>query len=317
MTHFFLLLVVMFLEVLMQELWIRFLQKRQVSQILKEYGPQSHIENKKGTPTMGGVVFLVIAISSGALLWMTGSWSGRDAFAVLGFPIAGGLIGLADDLLKHSRRSSEGFRSLQKLFLQLSAGLIWAGFYMADGKFGVLPGVFWGGVPGYFALVFILVGALNAVNITDGLDGLASGSCAISFLGFLVLAPGNTAAYAGALIGLGLSVGFLRHNIKPARVFMGDSGSHFLGGLLVSICISGDLALLILPLGFLMGVEVVSVMIQIVAIRGFGKKVFRMSPIHHHFEMIGWSENRVVISFWVFHLIGLTLLSLILVILFF
>ncbi|MDO9508580.1 MAG: phospho-N-acetylmuramoyl-pentapeptide-transferase [Thermovirgaceae bacterium] len=315
MSGFYLLGTVLFLEVSLQGVWIRFLLKRHVSQNLKKYGPQSHIEKKKGTPTMGGVVFLVIGVLLCSFLWMTGSWTGGDALAVLGFPLAGGLIGLADDLLKYIRSSSEGLRSLQKLFLQLAAGSIWAGIYMADGKFGVAPGVFWGGIWGYLALVFILVGALNAVNITDGLDGLASGSCAISFLGFLVLAPGNTASSAGALIGLGLSLGFLRHNLHPARVFMGDCGSHFLGGLLVSICVSGDLAILILPLGFLMGIEVVSVIIQIAAIRGFGRKVFRMSPIHHHFEMIGWSENRVVVSFWAFHLAGMILLSTLIVIL--
>jgi len=305
------------LEIVLQSYWLNFLRKGQINQILKSYGPQNHMEKKKGTPTMGGVVFLAIAGVMAILFPLTGFWSWRESVAILGFPLAGGAIGLADDILKYIRSSSEGFKTLQKLFLQISVGCIWAVIYMSDGSFGISPGIYWSGLWGYFALVFILVGALNAVNITDGLDGLASGACAISFLGYLVLVPAFSPAFAGALAGLGLTVGFLRHNRNPAKVFMGDCGSHFLGGFLISICVSSDMTILILPLGFLMGAEVVSVIIQIIAVRIFGRKVFRMSPIHHHFEMIGWSEKRVVSSFWVFHFLGMIILSAIIVLLFF
>lgn len=308
---------IFFFEILLQGFWILILQKGHVNQILKSYGPRNHIEKKKGTPTMGGVVFLSIGAVLAVLFPLIGYWSWRDTVTILGFPLAGGAIGLVDDLLKFIRSSSEGFRSLQKLFLQIILGCIWAAVYMSDGSFGVAPGFQWGGLWGYFALVFILVGALNAVNITDGLDGLASGACAISFLGFLAFVPLYSPVSAGALAGLGLTLGFLRHNLNPAKVFMGDCGSHFLGGLLVSICISSGMAILILPLGFLMGLEVVTVIIQIISIRGFDKKIFLMSPVHHHFEMIGWSENRIVYSFWVFHLVGMSFSGAIIAIMFF
>ncbi len=317
MSGLFLFVSVLFLEIFLQGAWLRILQKSHINQILKSYGPQGHIEKKKGTPTMGGVVFLAIASILAIFFPLSGFWSWSDSLAILGFPLAGGAIGLADDLLKHIRRSSEGFTSLQKLFLQSTAGCIWAAIYMSDGSFGVAPGIYLSGIWGFLVLVFILVGALNAVNITDGLDGLASGACAISFLGFFVIAPSFSPASAGALIGLGLTMGFLKHNMNPAKVFMGDCGSHFLGGLLISICVASDLAILILPLGFLMGIEVFTVIIQIIAIRVFRKKVFRMSPIHHHFEIIGWSEKRVVLSFWAFQFVGMSALSAIIMLKFF
>lgn len=300
---------VFLLEIVLQGYWIKVLRKGQINQVLKSYGPQNHLEKKKGTPTMGGVVFLSIAGLIAILFPIFGFCSWRESIAILGFPLAGGAIGLTDDLLKFLKSSSEGFSTLQKLFFQISVACIWAVIYMPGGSFGILPGVSWGGLWGYSALVFILVGALNAVNITDGLDGLASGACAISFLGYLILVPAFLPASVGALLGVGLTVGFLRHNFYPAKVFMGDCGSHFLGGLLISICVSSDMTILILPLGFLMGVEVVSVIIQIIAIRIFKRKVFLMSPIHHHFEMIGWSEKRVVLTFLSFHFLGMSILS--------
>ena len=208
---------VFLLEIVLQGYWIKILRKGQINQVLKSYGPQNHIEKKKGTPTMGGGVFLAIAGVLAILSPISGFCSWRESIAILGFPLAGGAIGLADDLLKFIRSSSEGFRTLQKLFLQISVGCIWAVIYMSGGSFGILPGISWSGLWGYAALVFILVGALNAVNITDGLDGLASGACTISFLGYLVLVPAFSPASAGALVGLGLTAGFLRHNWYPAK----------------------------------------------------------------------------------------------------
>lgn len=317
MTGLLLFACVLFLEIGLQWGWLRILQQGHINQILKSYGPQGHIEKKKGTPTMGGVVFLAIASILAIFFPLSGYWGWRDSLAILGFPLAGGAIGLADDLLKHDRKSSEGFTSLQKLLLQAVISCIWAAIYMSDGSFGVAPGIYLSGTWGFLMLVFILVGALNAVNITDGLDGLASGACSISFLGFLAVTPEFSPESVGAIIGLGLAVGFLKHNMNPAKVFMGDCGSHFLGGLLISICVSSNLTILILPFGFLMGIEVLTVIIQIIAIRVFSKKVFLMSPIHHHFEMIGWSEKTVVLSFWAFHLVGMSVLSAIIIMLFF
>lgn len=199
-------------------------------------------------------------------------------------------------------------RSLQKFVLQLFAALVWSYVYIPDGLLVLAPGITLEGISGRSILIFFLVGALNAANISDGLDGLLSGMAAMSFAVLLILTPEGEADQLAAILGLGLSAGFLAHNFHPAKVFMGDCGSHFLGGLLVSVCAARGMLLLILPLGFMMGLEVVSVIIQIIAIRGFNKKVFLMSPLHHHFEMSGWSEKSVVYSFWALHAAGMVLL---------
>jgi phospho-N-acetylmuramoyl-pentapeptide-transferase len=147
---------------------------------------------------------------------------------------------------------------------------------------------------------------MNAVNITDGLDGLAAGSCAISFAGMLFWLRPAGASGAACVTALALAAGFLWHNAHPARVFMGDVGSHFLGGLLVTLCILSEQALLVIPFGFIMGIEAFSVLIQIFTIRCLGKRVFKMSPVHHHFELAGWSETQVVTRFWLIHAVGMT-----------
>lgn len=303
-----LLLAVFLSGIALQEPWIRFLRKRKVIQNLKLYGPQNHLKDKKNTPTMGGAVFLLVALLFGMALIFFGRWSCYEAFLLLGFPLTGGAIGLADDLIKHFRGSSEGFRSLQKLALQVLSAAAWTFLFMPEGMLILAPGLVLRGFPGSAVLLFFLVGTLNAANITDGLDGLLSGIAGISFAVLLVFTFEGDPGRLAALLGLGLSASFLVSNFHPARVFMGDCGSHFLGGLLVSICAARGMLLLILPLGFIMGLEVLSVIIQIVSIRGFGKKVFLMSPLHHHFEMSGWGERTVVFSFWVFHLMAMGLL---------
>lgn len=300
---------VLFLEVVFQEFLFRFLRKARVVQNLKLYGPQKHLEDKQQIPTMGGIVFMIVSLLAGYVLVRSGIWSFREASSILGFPVTAGLIGLADDLLKHFKGSSEGFRSLQKLVVQFIAALGWAAALMPEGMLFLAPGISVSLVPGYPLLVFLMVGSLNAVNITDGLDGLASGATGISFFWLVCLISSKAAVFPGALMGLGLTAGFLFHNFHPARIFMGDCGSHFLGGLLVSLCAAGNLLLLVIPLGFIMGIEVLSVIIQIIAIRFFKKRVFRMSPIHHHFELSGWSEKQVVIIFWAFHFLGMVLLT--------
>ena len=292
----------------LQGYWIGFLKKRKVIQNLKLYGPQNHLRDKKNIPTMGGAVFLFLALLSGLTLVFWGRWSCQKALLFLGFPLTGGSIGLADDLIKFFRGSSEGLRSLQKLALQVISAVAWSFFLMPGGVLTLAPGRVLEGIPGALVLLFFLVGTLNAANITDGLDGLLSGVMVISFTALLLFIREGDPGRFAALLGLGLSAGFLIFNFHPARVFMGDCGSHFLGGLLVSICAAKGMLLLILPLGFIMGVEVISVIIQIIAIRGFGRRVFSMSPVHHHFEMEGWGERTVVLSFWFFHLVGMGLL---------
>ncbi|HPD96948.1 MAG TPA: phospho-N-acetylmuramoyl-pentapeptide-transferase [Synergistales bacterium] len=300
---------VLVLGVILQEFWVKFLQKRNISQTMKEYGPQNHILSKKGTPTMGGVIFLFLGVVISFVFCLAGFWNTRLAMEIMFFPIAGGLVGLGDDLLKYYRVSSEGLKSLQKLVLQFIVAVLWAVFFLSWRDLSLFPGYEIGGITAFLLIVFFLTGGLNAVNITDGLDGLASGACAISFAAFILLAGAGNPAFAGALSGLAISTGFLFHNSFPARVFMGDCGSHFLGGLLVSVCMAGNFTLLLLPLGFIMGIEVITVIIQIVAIKGWGRKVFLMSPVHHHFELAGWSEKRVVWTFWGAHIGGLLIMS--------
>lgn len=295
-------------EIALQGPWTDLLGKRRVIQNLKRYGPQNHLRDKQNTPTMGGAVFLLITFLAGLSLFLLGKWTLQEAVLLLGFPLTGGAIGLADDLLKFFRSSSEGLRSLEKLALQLFAALVWSYLYMPDGVLVLAPGIVLEGISGRGVLLFFLVGALNAANISDGLDGLLTGMAAMSFAVLMLLTPEGEAGHLAAILGLGLSAGFLAHNFHPAKVFMGDCGSHFLGGLLVSVCAARGMLLLILPLGFMMGLEVVSVIIQIIAIRGFNKKVFLMSPLHHHFEISGWSETSVVYSFWALHAAGMLLL---------
>ena len=308
MSSAWLFLAVFLIGVALQGCWIGFLKKRKVIQNLKLYGPQNHLRNKKDTPTMGGAVFLFMAFSSGLILVFMGRWSCPEALLFLGFPLTGGAIGLADDLIKFFKGSSEGLRSLQKLALQFISAVAWSFFLMPGGVLTLAPGLVMEGIPGALILLFFLVGTLNAANITDGLDGLLSGVMVISFAALLLFVGEGDPGRFAALLGLGLSAGFLIFNFHPARIFMGDCGSHFLGGLLVSLCAAKGMLLLILPLGFIMGIEVISVIIQIIAIRGFGRRIFLMSPVHHHFEMEGWGESTVVLSFWFFHLVGMGLL---------
>lgn len=291
------------LAVLMEEVWIRLVRKWEIKQVEKSYGLPSHVAHKSGTPTMGGVVFPLACIA--LLLW--GGPMGRGSVpGIWGLPFGAFAVGFADDWLKFTKRSSEGLRSLEKLFLQVIVALGWSSYAVLVDELFIFPGII---VPPPFSialLTFFAVGMMNAVNVTDGLDGLAAGASALSFLGLALLPSGESPGVSMAVsLGLGICVGFLWHNCHPASVFMGDGGSHFLGGLLFSLCIWKGGLFFMVPFGFLFGVELVSVAVQIIAIRGFKRKVFRMSPIHHHFELMGWPETKVVARFWLLHAAGM------------
>jgi len=298
-------LVVFATSLILQGAWIRYCRSRDLSQILKVYGPARHVMEKGGTPSMGGLVFLVMAVLFVAIWALTGKYSIGGLLLVWGFPLTAGAIGLLDDLLKQSKGSSEGLSSLQKLGLQVLLSIPWVIAFSRIHGLTLWPGWNVGGHTAWFLLLFLLVGGMNAVNITDGLDGLAAGSCALSFTGMLFWLRPVGASGAACVTALALSAGFLWHNAHPARVFMGDVGSHFLGGLLVTLCILSERALLVIPFGFIMGIEALSVLIQIFAIRCLGKRIFKMSPIHHHFELAGWSETQVVTRFWLVHAAGM------------
>ncbi len=292
------------LSLLLQVFWIRIQRRMSLTQAQKSYGVGIDVEIKAATPSMGGVVFLVLG--SLALL-MDRS---LDSLILWSLPLAGGAIGLLDDGLKFFSHSSEGFRSLGKLRVQLIVCALWTGALFLDGRLG-----FWPGLPSYWWLTIPLAflgsaGMLNAVNITDGLDGLAGG-CTLISLGVVPLLVPVSAFNAETVSVLFFMVaGFMFFNLRPARTFMGDTGAHFLGGALAALCLVNGRILALLPVGFLFGIETLSSAIQIFTIRKLNRRVFLMAPLHHHFQRKGWDETEVTTRFWLVQAVGAVLLTL-------
>ena len=302
---------------------IRWLKSRQRGgQPIREDGPESHLLTKKGTPTMGGLLIL-IGLSVSTLLWA--NLANPYVWAVLLVTIGFGAIGFGDDWLKLTRRNSKGLPGRLKLAFQIAIGTaatLGISATVAEPlTFGVAVPFFkdlliqlsWFFVP--FA-VFVMVGASNAVNLTDGLDGLAivpvmiAGGCfaLIAYLsGNAVFAnylqihhvpgAGELAVLCGAMVGAGL--GFLWFNAPPAMVFMGDTGSLSLGGALGAISVVTKHELVLAIIGGLFVLETVSVIVQVLSFKLTGKRVFRMAPLHHHYEKKGWAESTIVIRFWI------------------
>ena len=305
-------------------------------QPIREDGPQSHL-SKKGTPTMGGLMILAGALIS-TLLWA--NLSNVYVWAVLFVTASFGAIGFYDDYLKVKKMSHKGFSGWQRLAIEALVSLI-AAYIIAsvtDHKIAnslMIPFIKGPGIPLYYAFYifagFIIVGAGNSVNFTDGLDGLAIvpvmvaaacfgliaylvGSATFSEYLFINNVPGTAelSVVCGALIGAGL--GFLWFNAPPAQIFMGDTGSLALGGALGTVAVATKHEIVLAIIGGLFVLETVSVIVQVVSFKLTGKRVFKMAPIHHHFEMMGWTESQVVIRFWIISfvlaLIGLSELKL-------
>jgi len=306
-------------------------------QPIREDGPAGHLLTKKGTPTMGGLMILSGAVIS-TLLWsnLTNGYVWVVLFVTVGF----GAIGFYDDYLKVKRMSHAGFGSRQRLLLEALIGGIAAFFIsqLAAGAYGTsmlfpfVKDLAWN--LGYFYILFggfVVVAAGNSVNLTDGLDGLAivpvmvAAACfaliaylvgSQNFSDYLLLnhVPGTAelSVVCGALIGAGL--GFLWFNAPPAQIFMGDTGSLALGGALGTIAVATKHEIVLAIIGGLFVLETVSVIVQVTSFKLTGKRVFRMAPIHHHFEHLGWTESQVVIRFWIISfvlaLIGLSSLKL-------
>lgn len=280
-------------------LFIRLSRARGWGQRVRRDGAQTHLV-KDGTPTGGGVGFVVALLLAWALLYARGA-DPRD-LAVLGVTLAMGLIGLVDDVLKiRSRMTGRGaseLRAREKFPLQILAG---AAFGYAAWRLGPgLPGVpsEWGALVAIPLYTFVLVGAVNAFNFTDGLDGLLAGVTIIILLPLVALGASPLAALmVGALLG------FMWFNVHPARVFMGDMGSHAIGALVAGTYIlngSGNFTWLLAVAAIIPIVEVLSVVIQVTYFRRTGgKRVFKMTPIHHHFELTGWPETKVTLRFWI------------------
>lgn len=308
MKYLLLFLLIFFIGLIAQNRWILLMQTRKMGQNIKDYGPKGHVI-KAGTPSMGGVPFLLVAFLGAILGTLAGFGSWIELLKLWSYPLLAAFVGFVDDWLKYTSKSSEGLTSYQKFGAQLLITLPWAMLY-SRGGLTFLPGFVLSPTVAAIVLTILGVGILNAVNVTDGLDGLATGAMCISLGAAYFLIRGSSVMLS-VIVLLGALLAFLWDNSNPARVFMGDVGAHFLGAFLINLCVhSGQLGL-VFPLAFLFGIELITVAIQIIAIRGFSRKVFLMSPLHHHFEILGWSEVRIVVRFWILHLVGiLTTLTL-------
>lgn len=317
---------------------IRWLKSRQANgQPIREDGPQSHLLTKQGTPTMGGMMML-LAIAVSTLLWA--DLSNHYVWAVLAVTMGFGAIGFADDYLKVTKKHSGGLPGRVKLALEATIAVavaIWIVSVTTDiNPTGLALPFFkdllldlgWFYIP--FA-AFIMVGASNSVNLTDGLDGLAIVPVMICAGVFLVISylignivfadylqvhfvrgTGELAVFCGTIIGAGL--GFLWFNAPPAMVFMGDTGSLAMGGALGAVSVVTKHEIVLGITGGLFVLETVSVIVQVVSFKLTGRRVFRMAPLHHHFEQKGWAEPTIVIRFWIIAcilaIVGLSTLKL-------
>ncbi len=330
--------------------WMR--RKQGKGQPIRKDGPQGHIIEKAGTPTMGGVLIL-FSMTVATFLWAR--LDNPFVWIVMGVTLSYGALGFIDDYMKVTKQTTDGVVGSLKLSVQFAVALV-AGYYCVDilaADPAAPPGIAtsvgvpffplrlfedWFGAPGVpfgFMIIpfaaFVIVGASNTVNLTDGLDGLATVPVMIaaaayglivylvgnaiyaSYLGVpFVPGAGELAVICGAIIGAGL--GFLWFNAPPAAIFMGDTGSLALGGAIGAIAVAAKHEIVLAIVGGLFVLEGLSVMVQIASFKLTGKRVFRMAPIHHHFEQLGWKESTIVIRFWIIAvilaLIGLSTLKL-------
>ncbi len=345
-------LTALFLSLVFGPWVIRKLRELQIGQYIREEGPQEH-RKKAGTPTMGGVL-IVLAAAIPTLLWadLTKPFVLLALFSLLAF----GAIGFADDYSKVAKRHSRGMSGRTKMFFQMlislvvGTSLLLLATYRAYSTELVIPFFkrfhpdlvihslntsrhFWplAFVPFLAFVALVIVGSSNAVNLTDGLDGLAIG-CTVIAAGALTVITyvssnyrwstyldiqyipnvGELAVFCGALVGA--SLGFLWYNAHPAEIFMGDVGSLALGGTLGVVAVIIKQEILLFFVGGIFVIEAVSVILQVGSFRLTGKRIFRMAPLHHHFELMGWSESKVIVRFWiaalVFALGALTTLKL-------
>ncbi len=301
-------------------------------QSIRDDGPQRHL-SKAGTPTIGGLIFLCGIIA--AVLLMAERPYSPGLLTLLGVTLGFGFVGFLDDFLKVIKRNNLGLRAKQKLAAQFLLALIMAGISAVFLGRGTVIGIPFTsveinlGILYYPLVALVVVSATNAVNLTDGLDGLAAGCTVFSGVGYILISllaiktgflsgvavhASDLPVFAAALVGG--CIGFLRFNLHPARIFMGDCGSLALGGALAGLAILSKSELVLIILGGVYVLEVLSVIIQIVSFQTRGKRIFRMSPLHHHFELGGWSEKKVVRVFWIasalFALVGVISFSLML-----
>jgi phospho-N-acetylmuramoyl-pentapeptide-transferase len=325
------------LALLLGPAMIRWLRKAQIGQSIREEGPRTHLA-KAGTPTMGGLLIL-LAVVSATILWM--DLSNRFVWIALATLVGVGAVGFADDWTKVTKRRSLGLTGRGKLVPQFLMAFAvafaiqqWAGHGAISTSITVpflkrvLPDL---GILYIPFVALVVVGSSNAVNLTDGLDGLATGAVGIAAGTYAVLAyvtgnavaarylqipfipqSGELAVFCGALVGAAL--GFLWFNCHPADVFMGDVGALPLGAAIAAVAVMTKQEVLLAIVGGLFVIEALSVIIQVASFKTTGKRVFKMAPLHHHFELLGWAESRVIIRFWIlailFAVLGLSTLKL-------
>jgi phospho-N-acetylmuramoyl-pentapeptide-transferase len=345
-------LTALFLSLVFGPWVIRRLRDMQIGQYIRNEGPERH-QTKAGTPTMGGVL-IVAAIVIPTLLWA----DLRNIFAILAIcaTLAFGAIGFADDYNKIMRKRNLGLSGKRKLMWQVLTCLAIGGVLLrlrAGGSYStqlIVPFFkklhpdliirsLWSQphlwliaiLPFLFFLVLVIVGSSNAVNLTDGLDGLAIGCVLVAAGALTVLtyissharfaeyleiqklpAAGELTIFCGSLVGA--SLGFLWYNAHPAELFMGDVGSLALGGAIGTVAVITKQEILLLSIGGVFVIEAISVILQVASFKLTGKRIFRMAPLHHHFELLGWSESKIIVRFWiaalVFALFSLTTLKL-------
>jgi phospho-N-acetylmuramoyl-pentapeptide-transferase len=284
--------------------FIEYLRLKEFGQHIREEGPEEH-HTKAGTPTMGGlIVFVSICVPYLVL-------SDRDAqsIAVFGVALGCAALGFADDYIKIVKRRSLGLSARWKLLWQLglALGLWWVARHsvglestlflrISDAQIDIGPYL-------YFILVFLVIaGASNGVNLTDGLDGLAAGSCAIVFLAYTAITfitnqQDDLALLSACLVGG--CIGFLWYNAFPATIFMGDTGSLGLGGAIGALAVMTQTEVLLIVIGGIFVIEALSVAVQVVSFKMFRRRVLLMAPVHHHFELLAWSETKIMLRFWI------------------
>ena len=300
--------------------WLKLKQGK--GQPIRSDGPQRHIVEKQGTPTMGGLLILIPVLSA-TLLWA--DLANPYVWIVMFVTLSYGVLGFADDYLKVAKRSSDGISGRLRLLIEFAIAVIatWLIMQVEEPSLrGMLAVPFFKAFLIPFGIFFVLVGGFviagsaNAVNFTDGLDGLAIMPVMIAAGAFVLIAylvgnerfanylqldyirdTGELAVFLSALIGAGL--GFLWYNAPPAMVFMGDTGSLPLGGALGAVAVAAKHEIVLAIVGGLFVFETVSVVVQVISFKLTGKRVFKMAPIHHHYEQLGWKESTIVIRFWI------------------
>jgi len=313
--------VALWIAILFTPALIRYFRSREIGQHIRADGPATHVA-KAGTPTMGGIA-IVTSVVLGYAIGHVGteiSFS-RTGYLAVGAVVAFGLIGYLDDSIKVRRRRSLGLNKRGKSAAQLACALAFAilavqwahtstalSFTRSDAI-----GIDMGKVGWIVFAVLVMVGSSNAVNITDGVDGLAAGSstfcfAVLSIMGYWIfrhvsiyhVLPASAIDLALVSVALaGACIGFLWWNAAPAKIIMGDTGSLSIGAGLAAVCLLLNLDLLLLVIGGLFVMETLSVILQIISFRGFHRRIFRMAPIHHHFELAGWPETTVIVRFWI------------------